>query len=88
MLGVVQADCSVCVQPPVVGLQQAPNCGHGFGEQVVHPPFHTFGVRQADCSVCVQPPVGVQQAPVAQGFGVHVVLLPCHVPPLKLQKSA
>ena len=38
-LGVVQADCSVTVQP--VELQQAPvgfGCGHGFGEQVVHSP--------------------------------------------------
>ena len=35
----LQSAGSVSVQPPVIGSQQAPGCGHGFGEQSVLSPW-------------------------------------------------
>ena len=63
----------------MVGSQQAPTGGHGFGSQVVFGPIQVSGGRQFGCVVTVQAPVvGLQQAPFGcgQGFGVQVVFGP------------
>jgi hypothetical protein len=45
-------------------VQQAPNCGQGFGVQLAAP-FQVSGLVQAAWVVTVQPPVlGLQHAPV------------------------
>ena len=74
-LGAAQSASRVRLQAPPV-VQQAPNCGHGFGVQLAAP-FQVRGLVQAVCRTSVQAPVaGLQQAPgCGHGLGEQVVQL-------------
>jgi hypothetical protein len=97
-LGVEQARAVVCVQPPVLGSQQAPcPAAQGLGEQVLVAPWKVFGLAHPLAMASEQAPCEVQHAPrwAAHRVGVHVVPSPWKVlvtvqPPLvvMLQKPA
>jgi hypothetical protein len=75
-LGAAQSASRVRLQTPTV-VQQAPNCGQGFGVQLAAP-FQVSGLVQAVCRTSVQAPFdGLQQAPgCGHGLGEQVVQLP------------